>query len=147
MLPFPNTGQLGSDSSVMCISSPVVIKPDLIGWPGILPVRILAYFHFSDNHSEKILFDSFLLNKLFRKEKGGGGITISLTTVIGDIPEVVNVPFLLSLSDCLVLPQLPEQLRFSLAAVRQSGGSSRCCRNQIRIQSLTKNTTQGGTNE
>lgn len=73
MLPFPNTGQLGSDSSVMCISSPVVIKPDLIGWPGILPVRILAYFHFSDNHSEKILFDSFLLNKLFRKEKGGGG--------------------------------------------------------------------------
>lgn len=131
----------------MCISSPVVIKPDLIGWPGILPVRILAYFHFSDNHSEKILFDYFLLNKLFRKEKRGGGgrVTISLTTVIGDIPEVVNVAFLLSLSDCLVLPQLPEQLRFSLAVVRQSGGSRRCCSNQIRIQSLTKNTTQGGT--
>lgn len=60
-----------------------------------------------------------------------------LETYTWYIPEVVHFPLFLLLSDGLVLPQLLEQLRLGLAAVRQSGGGSRCSCNQFRIKCLT----------
>lgn len=56
----------------------------------------------------------------------------------GNIPQVVHVSFLLSLSDGLVLPQLLKQLRLRLAVVRQCGSSCRCGGNQFRIQIVAK---------
>lgn len=52
-LPLPNAVQLSNDSSVVCISSPVIIKPDLICWPRVLSVLILSNFHVCDYYSEK----------------------------------------------------------------------------------------------
>lgn len=63
----------------------------------------------------------------------------SIGDIYKHIPKVFgHVTFLLSLSDSLVLPQLLEQLRLGLAAVRKSGGCGRCSCYQFRIQFFTE---------
>lgn len=37
-VPFPHTGQLTSDSSIVRVSSPIFVKTNLIGRPGILAI-------------------------------------------------------------------------------------------------------------
>ena len=63
----------------------------------------------------------------------------SIGDIYKHIPKVFgHVTILLSLSDSLVLPQLPEQLRLDLAAVRKSRGCGRCSCYQFRIQFFTE---------
>lgn len=93
-----------------------------------------------------IIWESDLLFSIFQELKKKRHVPFILLTFIhwrpihwipGHIPEVAHVPFALSISDGLVLPQLLQQLRLSLAAVRQGGGSSRCGCYQFRVQGFT----------
>lgn len=54
VLPPADFSQLSCDAAVVCVAPPIIIKPNLIGWPAVQSAnRLLPHFHIGDDAPEQ----------------------------------------------------------------------------------------------